>query len=62
MANDTQAEPRLLFPGLQAFYDKAIPLAWVVVRIAIGWNLVVHGWGKVTRMQRGLPKTDVVSS
>jgi putative oxidoreductase len=46
---DTQAEPKLLLPQLQSFYDVVIPLAWPVVRIAVGWNLLVHGWGKVTR-------------
>jgi len=46
---DTQAEPKLLLPQLRTFYDFAIPLAWPVVRIASGWNLAVHGWGKVTR-------------
>ena len=42
-------EAKLLIPGLQSFYDFAIPLAWPVVRIAVGWNLLVHRWGKVTR-------------
>src|SRR5262249_36126690 len=46
---DTQAKPKLLLPQLQSFYDFAIPLAWPIVRIAVGWNLLVHGWGKVTR-------------
>src|ERR1044071_6290586 len=46
---DTQAEPKLLLPQLKPFYDAAMPLAWPVVRIACGWNLAVHGWGKVTR-------------
>ena len=46
---DTQAEPKLLLPQLKPFYDFAMPLAWPVVRIACGWNLAVHGWGKVTR-------------
>lgn len=49
MSDHAHAEPRLLFPGLQSFYDRVVPLAWPVVRFAIGWNLVVHGWGKVTR-------------
>lgn len=40
-------EPRLLLPFLRSFYDAAVPLAWPIVRIAIGWNLAVHGWGKV---------------
>lgn len=46
---DTQAEPKLLLPQLRSFYDCAIPLAWPVIRIACGWNLMIHGWGKVTR-------------
>jgi putative oxidoreductase len=46
---DTQAEPKLLLPQLRSFYDFAIPLAWPVIRIACGWNLAVHGWGKVMR-------------
>jgi putative oxidoreductase len=45
---DTQAEPRLLFPGLKSFYDFAVPFSWLVVRVAVGWNLLVHGWGKIT--------------
>jgi putative oxidoreductase len=49
MPNQAHSEPRLLVPGLQQFYDVAIPLAWPVIRIAVGWNLLVHGWGKVTR-------------
>jgi len=47
MAEET--ESRLLIPALKPFYDAAIPLAWLVVRVAVGWNLFVHGWGKVTR-------------
>ena len=43
---DTQA-PKLLLPGLRSFYDTVIPLSWVIVRFAVGWNLVVHAWGKV---------------
>jgi uncharacterized membrane protein YphA (DoxX/SURF4 family) len=46
---DTQTEPKLLLPGLKPFYDFAIPLAWPVIRVVCGWNLAVHGWGKVTR-------------
>jgi putative oxidoreductase len=46
---ETGAEPKLLLPRLKPFYDFAIPLAWPLIRIACGWNLVVHGWGKVTR-------------
>ena len=44
-----QGEPRLLFPQLQPFYDHAVPLSDVVIRVACGWNLLIHGWGKVSR-------------
>ena len=47
--SEARSEPRPLLPGLQRFYELAIPLAWPVIRIAVGWNLLVHGWGKVTR-------------
>jgi putative oxidoreductase len=44
---DTQAEPKLLLPALRPFYDAVVPLSWLIIRIAVGWNLVVHGWGKL---------------
>jgi putative oxidoreductase len=46
---EVEAEPRLLFPILKPFYDQAIPISWLVIRVACGWNLAVHGWGKVSR-------------
>src|SRR5260221_11162241 len=46
---ESKHETRLIFPGLHSFYDFAIPLAWPVVRVAVGWNLLVHRWGKLTR-------------
>jgi putative oxidoreductase len=49
MPESADREPKLLFAALQPFYDVAVPLAWPVVRIAVGWNLLVHGWGKVSR-------------
>jgi putative oxidoreductase len=45
---DTQAEPKLLLPALKPFYEFVVPLSWLVVRVAVGWNLLVHGWGKIT--------------
>jgi putative oxidoreductase len=42
-----QTETKLLIPSLQSFYDQAIPLSWLIIRIAVGWNLLVHGWGKI---------------
>jgi hypothetical protein len=47
--SETKVKPKLLFPGLESFYAIAVPLAWPIVRFAVGWNLLVHGWGKVTR-------------
>ena len=49
MTENVEHEPKLLFPGLKSFYDIAVPLAWPIVRVAVGWNLLVHGWGKVVR-------------
>jgi putative oxidoreductase len=42
----TQSEPTLLLPFLRPFYDAAVPLSWLIVRAAVGWNLLVHGWNK----------------
>jgi putative oxidoreductase len=44
---DGHTEPKLLLPFLRPFYDAVIPLSWLIVRVAVGWNLLVHGWGKV---------------
>jgi putative oxidoreductase len=46
---DTQAEPKLLLPQLKPFYECAAPWSWALVRFAVGLNLLVHGWGKVSR-------------
>jgi len=42
-----QAEPKLLLPFLQPFYDAVAPLSWLIVRVAVGWNLLVHGYNKI---------------
>lgn len=44
---EAQTEPKLLLPFLRPLYDAAIPLSWLIVRVAVGWNLLVHGWGKL---------------
>ena len=44
---ESEAEPKLLLPFLQPFYHTVIPLSWFVVRAAVGWNFVVHSWGKI---------------
>jgi putative oxidoreductase len=44
---ESHAEPKLLLPLLRPFYDAVIPLSWLIIRVAVGWNLLVHGWGKI---------------
>jgi putative oxidoreductase len=42
----TQTEPKLLLPFLQPFYDAVAPLSWLIIRVAVGWNLLMHGYPK----------------
>jgi putative oxidoreductase len=51
-----QAEPKLLLPFLRPFYDAVVPLSWLIVRVAVGWNLLVHAWGKIIN----LPPSDAM--
>jgi putative oxidoreductase len=43
----TQSEPKLLLPFLRPFYDAVAPLSWLIIRVAVGWNLIVHGYPKL---------------
>jgi len=45
--SDVQAEPKPLIPALKPFYDWAVPLAWPLIRIVVGWNLIMHAWVKL---------------
>jgi putative oxidoreductase len=45
----TESEPKLLFSGLTRFYDNVYPLSWLIVRIAVGLNLAIHGYPKIGR-------------
>ena len=47
--SDAADEPKPFLPFLKPFYDRVIPLAWPLVRVAVGWDLIVHGWGKILR-------------
>ena len=47
--SDSTSEPKPLLPFLQPFYAAVIPWTWPLVRVAVGWDLIVHGWGKVLR-------------
>ncbi|HXQ51829.1 MAG TPA: DoxX family protein [Stellaceae bacterium] len=53
---DIDGRLRLYLPFLHGFYDSAAPLAWPIVRLAVGWNLAVHGWGKVMAGPAALAK------
>lgn len=45
----TQAgDARLLLPGLAAFYRWVNPVSWLLVRLAVGFNLFMHGLPKVS--------------
>ncbi len=52
---DVTSEPKPFFPAIGRFYRHAIPLSWLVVRLAVGWNLVVHGWQNITAPARMAP-------
>ena|SRR5579863_5229544 len=45
MENDSSA--KLVLPALRPLYASVEPLVWPLVRIAVGWNFAVHGWGKL---------------
>jgi putative oxidoreductase len=47
--SESDAKPKLVLPFLRPFYDVVIPWTWPLVRVAVGWDLVVHGWGKILR-------------
>jgi putative oxidoreductase len=42
-----RADTDLFLPFLRPFYQSVEPLVWPLIRIAVGWNFAVHGWGKV---------------
>ena len=45
-------QQKFLLPFLASFYDRAIPLSWLIIRVAFGIDLAVHGWEKVERLPR----------
>jgi len=44
---EANAEPKLILPALQSFYEFVRPLSWLIIRCAVGWNFLVHAWGKL---------------
>ncbi len=49
-ATSAEGEPRLILPFLKGWYDLVIPLSWLVVRIAAGGILALHGWPKFLKV------------
>jgi putative oxidoreductase len=45
--SDIGPETRPFIPALGPFYDGVAPFTWPIVRLAVGWNLFVHGWAKM---------------
>jgi putative oxidoreductase len=43
----TAVETKLLFPGLARFYESWRDIAYTLVRVVIGYILLMHGWLKV---------------
>ena len=42
----TAHETKLVWPGLRGFYDSFFDIAYTLMRVAIGYILFMHGWGK----------------
>ena len=47
MSETDLGDTRLLLPRLGGFYCWAAPVSWLIVRVAAGAILIVHGWPKV---------------
>jgi putative oxidoreductase len=47
MNGSATSETRLIWPGLRGFYDSFAEVAYVLMRIAIGYIFFMHGWGKI---------------
>jgi putative oxidoreductase len=41
------SETKLIWPGLRGFYDSFADVAYTLLRIVIGYILLMHGWVKV---------------
>ncbi|MGB7098791.1 MAG: DoxX family protein [Xanthobacteraceae bacterium] len=43
----TAGETKLLFPGLAGFYASWRDIAYTLIRVVVGYILLMHGWLKV---------------
>jgi putative oxidoreductase len=48
MFGNAATQTRLIVPGLRGFYDSFTDIAYTLLRVVIGYNLLMHGWVKVT--------------
>ncbi len=44
---NSAGETKLIFPGLAGFYASWGEIAYALVRVVIGYILLMHGWGKI---------------
>lgn len=42
-----EARTQLIIPGLAGFYAWCGDIAYALVRVVIGYNIFMHGWGKL---------------
>ena len=49
MIGRSGSEPKLIFPGLAGFYATMEPIAYAIVRVVLGWIMIMHGWPKWSR-------------
>jgi putative oxidoreductase len=47
MTAGAASETRLIMPGLRGFYDQTADIAFTLMRIVIGYIILMHGWVKV---------------
>ncbi len=47
MSTTTANEQKLLFPGLAGFYSQAGEVGYLLLRVAVGGILFMHGWAKI---------------
>lgn len=52
-ATENGAHTRLIMPSLAPFYGRAKPLAYVLLRIALGLTIVTHGVPKLLGLPHG---------
>jgi putative oxidoreductase len=47
MNGNAGTQTRLILPGLRGFYDSFADIAYTLMRVVIGYIILMHGWVKV---------------